>query len=243
MSVLIGHASINEVGKAHGGKDGDNNGKEVCTRNWYNKPWDVVLRPKTETLAEKSAKICESICNNPNVGYNQDRRNTLWHQYLKHGNIYSIEPCATDCSAFMTFCAILGGARIEHGTNAPTTRTMRVKFKASGDYEVITDKKYTQSEKLLKRGDILVKEGSHTVMVLTNDATANNTNPTTSTNCYPKYTGKSNSIVDALNSMKIDFSLAHRKAIAKANGISITDNVGMNTKLLAKLKQGTLIKA
>ena len=41
-------------------------------------------------------------------------------------------------------------------------------FVKSGDYEKLTDAKYLTSDKYLKRGDILVKEGSHTLMVLEN---------------------------------------------------------------------------
>ena len=37
MAVKIGHASIDERGKISGGKAGDQTGKEVCIRDWYNK--------------------------------------------------------------------------------------------------------------------------------------------------------------------------------------------------------------
>jgi GH24 family phage-related lysozyme (muramidase)/uncharacterized protein YgiM (DUF1202 family) len=40
----IVHASINEKGTATGGKSGDQTGKEICTRSYYNHPWDSVLR-------------------------------------------------------------------------------------------------------------------------------------------------------------------------------------------------------
>lgn len=38
------HASINELGRATGGKPGDQTGKEICTRSYYNYPWTDVLR-------------------------------------------------------------------------------------------------------------------------------------------------------------------------------------------------------
>ena len=62
MSVKIGHASIDENGKASGGAAGDQTGKEVVTRNWYSKPWNVMLRPKSATVAELSARACEDAC-------------------------------------------------------------------------------------------------------------------------------------------------------------------------------------
>lgn len=179
-NVKIGHASIDENSKAKGGKAGDQTGKEVCTRTWYDKSWDVLLRPKTAALAENSARICEQICNENYVGYDQNQRNTLWTNYLRTKQVIPKNMVETDCSAFMTYCAILGGANIEYGTNAPTTSTMRSKFKASGNYEVITDKKYLTSDEYLKRGDILVSEGHHTVMVLSNGS-----KPTTTTTPAP----------------------------------------------------------
>ncbi len=40
----IVHASINEKGTAVGGASGDQTGKEICTRSYYNYPWGCVLR-------------------------------------------------------------------------------------------------------------------------------------------------------------------------------------------------------
>lgn len=40
----IVHASINEKGTVTGGKTGDQTGKEICTRTYYNHPWNYVLR-------------------------------------------------------------------------------------------------------------------------------------------------------------------------------------------------------
>ena len=169
MAIKIGHASISEKGTVTGNA-GDSNGKEVCTRGWYNGGWQFVLRPTSSTLAEKSAKACEKGCANANIGYDQNQRNTLNTQAKKVGYDLSkvTNNCETDCSAFMTVCAISGGANIEYGGNAPTTSTMKIRFANSGDYTILTDSKYLTSDKYLKRGDILVKAGSHTVMVLEN---------------------------------------------------------------------------
>ena len=61
---------------------------------------------------------------------------------------------------------------------------------------------------------------------------------------YKKYTGKSVSLVDALKSLKIDYSLSNRKKIAKANGIKgYTGTAKENSKLLDLLKKGKLIKS
>ena len=72
--------------------------------------------------------------------------------------------------------------------------------------------------------------------------------PTTPTlNCFPKYNGKSNSLVDALKSLGIISALSYRGKIAKANGIVKSEKlyIGLkshNEKMFAMLKQGKLIK-
>jgi peptidoglycan hydrolase-like protein with peptidoglycan-binding domain len=172
MTVRIGHASIAENGKATGGTSGDQTGKEVLIRDWYNKPWNVLLRPVRPELAEESAVACEEACANPNIGYDQGGRNTLYAKAKAvQFDISAItDPCECDCSSLMHVCAIAGGANMTYGSNGCTTRTMVKAFAESGDYIKITNSDYLSSSKLLKRGDILVKEGSHTVMVLDNGA-------------------------------------------------------------------------
>lgn len=170
MAVKIGHASIDENGKANSGTAGDQTGKEVVIRDWYSKPWNVLLRPKRAELAEKSAAAMEAACNNANIGYDQYGRNTL-HTKAKavSYDLSAIDtPCECDCSSLVHVCAIAGGANMTYGSNGHTTRTMVKEFVASGDYEKLTDSEYLNSSNQLKRGDILVKEGSHTVMVLDN---------------------------------------------------------------------------
>lgn len=168
MAVKIGHASIDENGKASGGSAGDQTGKELCTRDWYAKGWNVLLRPALADLAEKSAAAMEAACRNELIGYDQYGRNTLFHKANETGfDLAKISaPCECDCSSLVHVCAIAGGAKITYGSNGYTTRTMVAAFVASGDYIKLTGSEYLTSDKLLKRGDILVKEGSHTVMVL-----------------------------------------------------------------------------
>ena len=168
MSVIIGHASAAENGKATGGASGDQTGREVCKRGWYGGGWNVLLRPARTELAEKSAAACAAACENKNIGYDQSGRNTLY-QKAKTANfdLSNIDTaCECDCSSFMHVCAIAGGADIPYEGNGCTTRTMVRAFLNSGEYIKLTDKAYLTSESKLQRGDILVKEGSHTVMVL-----------------------------------------------------------------------------
>ena len=169
--IKIGHASISENGTAHG-TTGDSTGKEVYIINEYNisniDPY-IVLRPKTSTIAAKSVAKCIEGCNNNNIGYSQSGRNTLYNLAKDLDfDLTQVGLCNTDCSAFMTVCAIAAGARITYGSNAPITSNMRTRFSRSGDYEVLTSSKYTSMTDYLKAGDILVHENTHTVMVLEN---------------------------------------------------------------------------
>ncbi len=60
---------------------------------------------------------------------------------------------------------------------------------------------------------------------------------------YPRYKGKSSSIVDALKLLSINPSKSNRKRIATLNGVkNYSGTASQNTKLLNLLKRGKLIK-
>lgn len=75
-------ASINELGKATGGKTGDQTGKEILIRNYRNYPWDCVLRYKenaeNKTVEEIAIEVIDGKWSNgserrrrlENAGYN-----------------------------------------------------------------------------------------------------------------------------------------------------------------------------
>jgi len=167
MSIIC-HASLDENRQIKNGKAGDQTGKEVCTREWYSKPWAYVLRPKDSKIAEKAIQIAISLANSNKVGYDQNQRNSLYNELRKHNfNVDNISPCETDCSAFVTACYIAAGvSQLNYTSNAPTTSTMVKVFLSTGNFEVLTDAKYLKTDMFLKRGDVLVKPGSHTVMVV-----------------------------------------------------------------------------
>lgn len=167
MAVLIGHASIDENRKAHSGAAGDQTGKEVCTRGWYDGGWHTVLRCKDSDKVEKMAQECEAACLNPNIGYDQRQRNTL-RKAAKAANfdLSKVGKCECDCSSLMAVCAECAAIEVPYTyDNAPSTRTMVAAFKSTGEFDVLTESKYLTSDKYLRRGDILVKSG-HTVMAL-----------------------------------------------------------------------------
>lgn len=164
MAIKIGHAASN-----YDTLNGDGDGREICTREWYKGGWHTVLRPKRPEVAEASAKACEAVCSNDNVGYNSavKKRNTMYQKML----LVNFDPskisekCSADCSSMLHACAVAGGAAVYHGSNAVTTKSIVDHFVDSGEYEALKEQKYLESDKYLLRGDILVKSG-HTVMAL-----------------------------------------------------------------------------
>lgn len=176
-AVRIGHASTSNPSS---GKFED----QVLIGNYYyqkNDPWTLVLRPRTRAIAEKSAELCEAVCNNSYVGYSQGSRNTLRKQALvaagladsddnlsklTKANIEAIKTkCYADCSSFMTFCAIAGGAKITYGSNGATVSGLRERLTENQDYKALNAAVYLNNSDYLQRGDILLQSG-HTVMVL-----------------------------------------------------------------------------
>lgn len=67
----IVHAAGNEFGKATGGKTGDQTKKEICVANYFNFPWDCILRycRKDETATEPATD---------NSTYTVKKGDTLW---------------------------------------------------------------------------------------------------------------------------------------------------------------------
>ena len=168
MSITIGHASINEIGKSYGGMKGDQNSEEVYLRPWYNGNWTSVIRHKDASIADKIASACEAICANENVGYSSSvsERNTLWDESIQVDFDFSkiSKACSCDCSSLVQVCAISAGVAMAYGINAMTTRTMVERLMETGEFERYTTSDYTRSDRLLRRGDILHKTG-HTAIV------------------------------------------------------------------------------
>lgn len=180
MAIKIGHSSIDENGRINSGTAGDQTGKEVCTRDWYAAGWSVLLRAKDLAVAEKIAKACEDGCANSKIGYDQYERNTLRARAREvNWDLSKITTaCECDCASFVTVCAEAAGINMDStytSGNAPVTSTMRSKFRGTGAFDVLTDRKYLTGTSYLRRGDILVKETAHTVIVLDDGPNAGDT--------------------------------------------------------------------
>lgn len=163
----IGQASRDERGKYSGGMAGDQDGKEVAVRGWYNRPWNKLLRAKKSTVAENIAKAMEEACANNNIGYDQGQRTTLYK--LCRANKFNIkainEPCETDCSALVAVCVNAAGVYVSGDIY---TGNEAAALLATGEFELLTEQKYLVSDEYVKRGDILLYEFHHTAVVLEN---------------------------------------------------------------------------
>lgn len=188
MAVRIGHASKDERGKFTGGAAGDQTGKEVCIRSWYNGGWKFVARPISSLVAEAIAASCEAACINPNCGYDQSGRNTGLQQAQRFNwDLRKVlEPCEFDCSSLVTACIQSAGIHVWDGGNAMTTSSMKRKLEATGAFQILTEDKYLTGPTYLKRGDVLCKPGSHVVIVLDNGANAEKAVPAPGTDPAPR---------------------------------------------------------
>lgn len=170
MAVKIGHASIDENGKAHGGNAGDQTGKEVCVRSWYKhyKGWRV-FRAKNPVNAARIAEAMQAACNNNKIGYDQYQRNTLYTQAQKvNFDITKVTTaCETDCSALVRVCCAYAG--IIGLPSGFRTGNMPTNLLDTGEFVELKGSKYTDQSEYLGAGDILVtKTSGHTVVVLSN---------------------------------------------------------------------------
>lgn len=168
MAVMIGSARIDERGKISGGRDGDNNGREVSTQSYYAKPASApwrVLRPKDAAKAARIAACMRMACANDHIGYNQNRRLTLYNLAKPHGFDVSrvTQNCSTDCSALVRVCCAYAGIAVGNFTTANEARMLL----ATGEFVEMTDRKYRAGSAYLREGDVLVTPSKgHTVVVL-----------------------------------------------------------------------------
>lgn len=173
--VEIGSARIDENGDISGGVAGDQKQRstpdysgEVSREGWYrhSKGW-VVLRAKD---AEKRRMIAEDMrraCDNPHIGYNQDYNYTLY-QVAKPlgfdcGRVAA--NCSTDCARLVRVCVLYAGIPCKDFYTGNEADALM----ATGEFDKLTESKYTETADYLLEGDILVtRTKGHTVVVLSN---------------------------------------------------------------------------
>lgn len=165
MSVKCGWASIDERGRASGGKAGDQTGVEVKVGNWYYFRQNLILRFNDRSKAKKAAQICRGIANNDRVGYDQNQRTTLYAELALVGwNPAKItKPVETDCSAMIAAIVSAVGIKVSKDL---WTGNLRKALLQTGAFHIYMGDAYTKSDRLLMTGDIILNEASHVIMAL-----------------------------------------------------------------------------
>lgn len=234
MAVKIGHASIDENRSAKGGTAGDQTAKEVCTRNWYNKPWSCVIRPKDSAKAEKIAKAMEQACANDKIGYDQNQRTTLYTQAKAvNWDLSKITTaCECDCSSLVAVCVNAAGIAVSKDIYTGNEKTALAN---TGGFTVLTDSKYISKPDNLKRGDILLGAG-HTAIVLTDGDGVSA--PVSASPTTDKATAEKKATDSARNFLK---TLAGTYKVT-ASALNVRNGAGITKKIMVAIPKGTAVK-
>lgn len=177
--VQISNSGSDEHGNYHGGAAGDNTGKEWYIRDWYNRPWNCVLRHPDPEVRACLADLATKAAKNNKIGYDQYQRQTYWQELQK----VNYDPskitvaCEADCSAGVIANVkaaghILGRKELQDIT-CTYTGNMRAGLKAAG-FQVLTASKYLAGSSYLVAGDILLNDAQHTAMAVTNGKNSGN---------------------------------------------------------------------
>lgn len=163
---MISNCSHDENGRYSGGRPGDQTGGEWTIREWYNRPWNCVLRHPDPAVRKLHADMARAAALNNCVGYCQAHRETFGAALKAAGDDPAkiTTPCETDCSKGViditeAIGRKMGLPELEH-IAATYTGNMRAAYRAAG-YMVLTDRKYLTSPDYLLAGDIPLNDAHH----------------------------------------------------------------------------------
>lgn len=172
--MSISNCGSDERDCLKGGIAGDQTGKEWRIRNWYNGNWNVVLHHPDKATRNLIAEMARKAAENDLIGYDQNERLTFW-KHLKASNYDPAKitvACEADCSSGVG--AIVKGAgyrlgdiKMQNVSPDIYTGNERTALKSAG-FKERTASKYLTSDTYLFAGDILLREGHHTAINLTN---------------------------------------------------------------------------
>lgn len=220
--IKIGHAVMDENGKAVGTNDGDQTGKEICIRSWYANNWNVYLECTDKELAKKAAAIMEAICKDASYGYSQPHRWTGYKSIVANGGDIKMGKGDFDCSSLVITCYKLAGLDIKA---TGYTGNMRKLLLATGKFKMYNSSKYLTSDKYAKVGGIYLKEGSHVVMALEDYSTK----PT-----------------ESKLKVKVDYAKSHNKIYSRSYittaDCNLQSGAGDDKETVAVLPKGTKVR-
>jgi len=171
--VKISNSGSDERGNYKGGTAGDQNGREWYIRDWYNRPWNCVLRHPLAEVRACIATLAVKAAENDKIGYDQNQRNSYGEELAKVGYDPSkiAKAVESDCSKGVIDNAkatgyILGIPELQR-IEATYTGNMRKGFQDAG-FIVLTESMYLTGDDYLLAGDILLNDAHHTATVVTN---------------------------------------------------------------------------
>jgi len=173
--VLLASCNHDEAGRLGWegkSKAGDQTGSEVALvpyNTWPSTVWKAVYRAIDPEVAWRIGQAGIQMCRNPHVGYDQSQRLTFYDQMMITGNIDKIVvDCETDCSAGTSADIIIAG--YSNFPNSLRTAQWDAYMQKDGRFECLYDEKYTRSDKYLRIGDILLKDGHVVICVSDGDS-------------------------------------------------------------------------
>ena len=177
----ISNCGSDQYGGISGDNAGDQTGGEYTIKDWYNKPWNVVLRytgENAENVRKTISNVAIMAANNDKVGYDQSQRLTFFNELKKVNYDPSkiTTPCETDCSASTSAVIISAGyicknKQLQKVSPSNTTYNLRNALTSVG-FKAYYSSDYTGGWEKLQPGDILLNEESH-VCIFVGDAKVN----------------------------------------------------------------------
>jgi GH25 family lysozyme M1 (1,4-beta-N-acetylmuramidase) len=244
--VKISNSGSDEHGNYKGGAAGDNTGREWYIRDWYNRPWNCVLRHPDPAVRACIADLATKAANNNRIGYDQYQRDTYWKELQKVGYDPSkiTVACEADCSAGVIANIKAAGHLLGHKELQDITCTytgnMRSGLKAAG-FACLTDSKYINGSSYLVAGDILLNDAHHTATAVTNGINSGNGSVTPASMPLIKKGSKGSAVLQLQKLLnKLGYKLeedgsfgpatdAAVKAYQKAHGLEVDGEVGPKT--------------
>lgn len=173
MGAELVYASKDEYGRYSGGQAGDQTGREVIISKWYSRPWDYILRPKSQIVAAVIAETARKIAASPAVGYDQSQRVTLYRACNNigwdAGRIADLVPCECDCSSLIAVLLRFAGIEVPETI---WTGNMDYYLLQTGYFEMLHTSEYLDNDDKLRAGDILVNRVHHAAVVVRSGAKA-----------------------------------------------------------------------
>ena len=236
---MISNCGHDERGKYSGGAAGDQTGTEWAVIKWYNRPWKCVLRHSDAKVRGMVAQMARAAAENDKIGYDQSQRYTFW-EHLKASGYDPAKitvKCEADCSSGVAAIVKavgyrLGIQKLKKVSIYCYTGNLRESLKAAG-FELLTDKRYLASDEYLFAGDVLLNDGTHTAI-----------NVTDGTKVTEAAVGTPNGIdvnikVDAAK--KFDKSLAGTYKVT-ASTLSLRAGASTGKAVLTEMPKGSKVK-